>query len=393
MLSYPWTIAEHGIERTIHSIKHDLHADRLYVAVNYHSGRLFQPLSGRKITMRHEATHSFPPDAACYPAGWTLPTDEGTSYGAPDVQWHIRKACEDAGVEYHAWVVGLHNSSIGRTHPECCMHNAFGDVYDFGLCPANPLAVSYVCGLVQDVCAHLQPASVLMEAHGFLGFVHGHHHEKVMSRLGPVCEYLLSLCFCPSCKMAAQAAEIDVDRLQMRVRHRIETLSEQERGSVSGEFTQAELACLLMEDEELYAYNRMRMDQVSKLVSALKRIVKERNSKLVVMPAYMSSNSWIEGTSLSKLASIVDGFMILTYFADADKIKADIEWLRLFVGETPITVCLNAGAPSTVSGGALQGSVRAALACDPAGIAYYNLSLLTRTRLGWIGEANRMIRS
>lgn len=106
ILSYPWTIAEQGVDRTVAFIKNELHADSLYVSVNYHSGRLFQPLSAQKVNMRHQATHSFRPDASLYPEGISVHLDEGLA--DRDIQRSIRQACLEKGVAYHAWMVGLH---------------------------------------------------------------------------------------------------------------------------------------------------------------------------------------------------------------------------------------------------------------------------------------------
>lgn len=390
ILSYPWTIAEQGVERAVGIIKQELCADSLYVSVNYHSGRLFQPLSEKKVYMRHEATYAFEPDAARYPEGMSPMTDEGIA--GRHTQLAIRQACTEQGVAYRAWMVGLHNSSLGRARNDCCIRNAFGDIYDFALCPSHPVARAYVVGLTEDVCANLDPASLIVEAHGFPGFVHGHHHEKVLGSLGPVCEYLLSLCFCDFCTQAAVRAGMDVVRLQANVREKIGYLIEQERGAIGADFTQGELACLLLEDDDLYRYTRDRIDTVTSLVEEQAHIARKYGKKIVVMPSYISSYSWMEGTSLSRLSAVADGFFALSYFAQPDRVKADLEWIRLFAGDVPCIAGLYGGSPFTSSEGGLRACVHAALSAGASAVAYYNWSLLSRTRLEWIGAVNRSIR-
>lgn len=243
------------------------------------------------------------------------------------------------------------------------------------------------------MCAQLDPQSLIVEAHGFLGFVHGHHHEKVLGSLGPVCEYLLSLCFCDCCKQSASSAGIDAGRLQTNVKARIGYLIEHERGAVGGDFTQAELASLLLEDNDLYRYTRVRIDTVTALVEEQTAITRQYGKKLFIMPAYMSSFSWMEGTSLSRLSAIVDGFFVLGYFAQPEKITADLEWIRLLAGDIPCIAGMYGGSPMTANESGLRACVNAALSAGVSAVAYYNLSLLTRTRLDWIGAVNRAIES
>jgi hypothetical protein len=386
ILSYPWTIAEAGIEQTIQYIKNELNIDSLYVSVNYHSGRLFQPLSRKKVNMRHDSTLSFPHDDANYPKEISLIEDSDNS-----IQQSIRKSCEKNGISYNAWVVGLHNSSIGRAHPDYCVTNVFGDIYDFALCPNHPKSRTYLNGLIHNVCKKLDPASLILENPNFLGFVHGHHHEKVLCSLGSICEYLLSLCFCSHCKQTAVKSGIDVDRLQKNVIQRINYLTEFERGHVEGDFSQTEMASLLLEDYELYQYTHMRIDIVTSLMEELVNTVRRHGKKLYVMPSFISSRSWIEGTSLTRLASIVDGFFILSYFSQPERVKADIEWLKLLTGDAPYIVCFQGGAPTTMSQQGLQSCVHTALNLKPEAITYYNMSLLTKTRLEWIGSINKSL--
>lgn len=389
MFAYPWTLAEQGIEQSIRYLSTELHTDNLYVSVNYHSGRLFQPLSHNKVNMRHDSTFSFAPDPERYPGNLELKVDEGVV--GLDLQRAIRRTCIEYGVAYHAWAIGMHSSAVGRANPEWCVRNAYGDVYDYALCPNHPKSQAYMSGLIEDICANLAPKSVVLESPGFLGFVHGHHHEKMLSRLGPVCEYLLSLCFCSNCMHRAASSVVDVDRLQELVKLRVDRLCEQERGGMGMEFTQAEFACLLLEEPELYRYTMMRMETVTELLARIKSVAHRYGVELWTMPALIASNSWSEGSSLSQLAPVVDGFMALTYYSDPAKVRADLDWLKLFIGDTPYVALFNGGAPATNSASDLRSGVDTALRQGAKGVAYYNMSMLTRSRLEWIGSVNKEI--
>jgi len=83
--------------------------------------------------------------------------------------------------------------------------------------------------------------------------------------------------------------------------------------------------------------------------------------------------------------------MRLSYFPNPAWVKADIEWMRMFARKAPLYSAFNAGGSDAPDEATLQACVAQALRFRPEAIAYYNASLLTRTRLDWIGRINRFI--
>ena len=47
-------------------------------------------------------------------------------------------ALRAAGLQVNAWVVVTHNGRLAAAHPECAVHNAFGDAYPWALCAGSP---------------------------------------------------------------------------------------------------------------------------------------------------------------------------------------------------------------------------------------------------------------
>lgn len=388
---YPWTLDEAGVDEPIRYYKEQAGIDSLYVNCSYHSGRFFQPLSDQRVLTRHDSGISFTPDLSFYPESLRPVVDETAK---PGLHERIRESCEKLGVEYNVWAVGLHNSTLARAHPEYAVTNVFGTKYDYALCPSQPVVRQYLLGLSLNIAASFQPASIAMETPNFLGFVHGHHHELILSRLGPVAEYLLSLCFCDECRRRASEAGIDTEELANVVRQRITDLTERERGGLSAEFTQAELASLLVEEPLVYAYTAMRIRSVTELVRELHGELSGRGVKLIVVPSVFTrpgSKAWMEGTGFGQLDEFVDGFMLLSYFPNPAWVKADIEWLRMFARKAPLYSAFNAGGSDAPDEATLGACVAQALRFRPEAVAYYNASLLTRTRLDWIGRINRSI--
>src|SRR6201999_818641 len=87
----------------------------------------------------------------------------------------------------------------------------FNDPNYYNLCPSNPDARAYVCALVEDVTHAYRPDIVELESPSFMGFAHEYHHEKDGVGLAAEDDFLLSLCFCPSCVAGAAKAGVDAE--------------------------------------------------------------------------------------------------------------------------------------------------------------------------------------
>lgn len=166
-----------------------------------------------------EAAH-----AACYlpirPAVWRgrrLNPLAPSWLPGPDSFGHARDQLRQLPV--HAWTVLTHASALGRLGPDLTVRNAFGETYDYALCPAAEEVAEYAETLVGEVVRHGQVAGVVLEACGPLGVDHlGHHDKTEFARFTLTQRQLLSLCFCLACRGNQRAAGLDSEEVAARVR-------------------------------------------------------------------------------------------------------------------------------------------------------------------------------
>src|SRR5699024_9130225 len=152
--AYPWdVVGDPGAAERLAG----LGAEAVAVAASYHTARTATPRhpGHRFVNARH---------AACYvpvePEAW-----RGTALvpGRPD--WvggdnpfaAARTALNAAGLSVPAWVVLTHNSLLGAAHRDLTVRNAFGEHYEYALCPASPEVRDYCARLVAQVVALGEP--------------------------------------------------------------------------------------------------------------------------------------------------------------------------------------------------------------------------------------------
>ena len=119
----------------------------------------------------------------------------------------------------------LHNTRLAMADPECAPQNAFGDRMLNSLLPGAPDVRTYAVALAADVARYGLEA-IKLEAVQYLGYDHGNHHERSFVPLSPNVRFLLGLCFCAHCLAAAQAANVDAERVRAVCRARIEAVLE-----------------------------------------------------------------------------------------------------------------------------------------------------------------------
>ncbi|MFB7516240.1 hypothetical protein [Streptomyces sp. NPDC056144] len=189
------------------------------LAAAYHSTRALSPRhpAHRIVTAEHAAV-LYPPDPARwadralrpYPAGEWAP---GDAYG------RAAEALEGTGLDVHSWVVLAHNSRLGAEHPETSVVNAYGDRYPWAPCVARPDVRAFLVELAAEAAVRPGAAGTELESCGWYGFAHLHAHDKTSGvPLGEREQYLMSLCFCPSCREGYGNGGADPDVLAAAVR-------------------------------------------------------------------------------------------------------------------------------------------------------------------------------
>jgi hypothetical protein len=200
------------------------------LASAYHSTRALTPRHPRHriVTAEHAAV--------LYPAGerWqgrALRPYAAGDWAPGDAFGEAAAALADAGLEVHTWVVLAHNSRLGAEHPETSVVNAYGDRYPWAPCIAQPATRTYLVDLAAEAAVRPGAAGTELESLGWYGFAHLHAHDKTGGvGLGDAGQYLMSLCFCGTCR-AGYGTGTDADELAAAVRDALEPVW---RGAPSG---------------------------------------------------------------------------------------------------------------------------------------------------------------
>ncbi|MFG2355656.1 hypothetical protein [Streptomyces sp. NPDC048521] len=201
-----------------------LGVEQVTLASAYHSTRALTPRHPRhRIVTAEYAAVLYPPGDRWagrglrpYPAGRWAP---GNAYG------EAAEALVEAGLEVHTWVVLAHNSRLGAEHPDTSVVNAYGDRYPWAPCIAQPATRAYLVDLAAEAAVRPGAHGTELESLGWYGLQHLHAHDKTSGvGLGEAGQYLMSLCFCPSCRAGYGGQGLDADELAAAVRTALEPL-------------------------------------------------------------------------------------------------------------------------------------------------------------------------
>ncbi|MEV6741866.1 hypothetical protein AB0N14_35205 [Streptomyces sp. NPDC051104] len=216
---YPWDV--NGDPEAPHRIA-ALGVRQATLASAYHSTRALTPRHPRHriVTARHAAV-LYPTDARWegrtprpHPAGDWAP---GDAFG------EAARALTAAGLEVHSWVVLAHNSRLGEEHPGTSVVNAYGDRYPWAPCIAQPATRAYLVDLAAEAAVRPGARGTELESLGWYGLAHLHAHDKIGGvTLGDAGQYLMSLCFCPSCGEGYGRHGLDAEELAAAVRAALE---------------------------------------------------------------------------------------------------------------------------------------------------------------------------
>ncbi|WP_086769468.1 hypothetical protein [Streptomyces bobili] len=216
---YPWDV--NGDPRAPGRIA-ALGVGQVTLAAAYHSTRALTPRHPRhRIVTAEHAAVLYPVDGRWdgralrpHPAGDWAP---GDAYG------EAAAALAQAGLEVHSWVVLAHNSRLGAEHPDTSVVNAYGDRYPWAPCIAQPATRAYLVDLAAEAAVRPGAAGTELESLGWYGLQHLHAHDKTGGvGLGEAGQYLMSLCFCPSCRSGYGERGLDPDALAAAVRTALE---------------------------------------------------------------------------------------------------------------------------------------------------------------------------
>ncbi|MFD7324502.1 hypothetical protein ACFV9D_25980 [Streptomyces sp. NPDC059875] len=217
---YPWDVVG---DPAAPGLLADLGVAQVTLASAYHSTRALTPRHpGHRIVTAEYAAVLYPPDGARW-SGRSLRPYEAGEWAPGDAYGEAAGALADAGLEVHSWVVLAHNSRLGAEHPGTSVVNAYGDRYPWAPCIAQPDVRACLVDLAVEAAVRPGAAGTELESCGWYGLAHLHAHDKTAGVvLGDREQYLMSLCFCPSCREGYGDEGVDPAALAAAVRGALE---------------------------------------------------------------------------------------------------------------------------------------------------------------------------
>jgi hypothetical protein len=313
----------------------------------------FLPENQRRRWFTTARSHTnYRPDPSRYPRlRPPEPLEDGESVEG------IAPAAAAVGLDRTAWIVLLH-SSLASADPELAVQVLGGPPQPGLLCPSNPGVAEYAVTLVQEIDERFAPEALDLETTGW-GAIPHHPHAKVALPLGASGRFLLSLCFCASCRALASP------ELPAWVARRFES-------ELQGATAAVEVEELLGESAELAVFQAARERVVFDLVREIAGAVRAR----------VHIVHWGEprqaGIDYAALASVADRIVVLGY-SDVGEI-ADAARLA---GAGKVVAGLSVCAPETPDEETFARALAATSTIGVEAISVYNHSLVDRTRLRW----------
>ena len=180
---------------------------------------------------------------------------------------------------------------------------------------------------------------VQLEAFGWMGAGHGHHHERDLTQLRPVEQSLLGICFNPETMKKAKAKGVDAEKARQAVRDVLDAAFREAPDRPANH--PANLAEVEDRSPDLKAYNALRRELASSLVIELKQqALKGTTCKLLMQGGYQP-----------EIAQAADGFSSSAYGRPPEKVlevvrtataKVPADWR----GEFPCFIRLGMGVPA-----------------------------------------------
>lgn len=380
LFAYPWDIADMGVSQFSEECL-ELGVNRLHVTTVYHSGKFLLPRNRRrKVHLLESGTAWVPLNlSALEPMRPVL---------SPLAKAGWLEELAGTGVPLSAWTVFHHSSSLGMSNPSWTVRNVYGDAYSYALCPSYDQVCDYSTSLAKSVAGLGYFDTVDLESIGFLGYVHGHHHEVAAGPLGPLEHFLLSLCFCDACRAAAEREGIDARWLSAQITELLDRKLNADDSNAAARTNMEQIASLLAQVPELFPFVQMRINRVTGLV---RRIAAEV-SPVRVAPFTSSfvgspSNIWMEGISIRDLRDVSDSFQMLAYTSDSGAVNDDLLFcLSQAKDPKKLNLTLNLGLPITPSLGDAISKVRFAKEHGVTRFSFFSYGFLGVGRLQWIAE-------
>jgi len=385
MWTYPWDIQDIGHDTVARELSERSGMNTISLATSYHAGRFLQPRSPRrKAYFPEDGTIYFQPTARRWDKLTIQPKVADVISEGGDVLAELIRRRDGGDLKVSCWTVCLHNTRLGMLHPHAVTRNAFGDPNYYSLCPSNADARAYVRALVEDISHAYRPDMIELETPTFMGFAHEYHHEKDGVGLTAEDDFLLSLCFCPSCLASAAQAGVDGEAARRLVCAWIDETCE--RATPQPRFPDFPARGLdtFAPWPQLHAFLTWRFQPVTSLVAELREVAHPA-TRIVVIDL---KEGWLGGSDLASIGKACDGVILSAYGMEAEQVPELLATGRKVLGPDKfLGTCYRLYYPEMSSSEVLAAKVAPARAAEVDGINFYNYGLIPAARLDWIGAA------
>jgi hypothetical protein len=372
-----WDLQDEGVDRVLGWMR-ESGLNQMLIAGSYHSGWFVHPRKERRrLYMTEGGVLYFPPDPKIFRA---TPIEPEVAAVARETNW-LRRAGEQLdryGLRMASWTIGVHSTRLGLRYPQYTQHTAYGDSLPHALSIGHDAVREYLKAICRDLATNYPMYGVQLEAFGWMGVNHGHHHERDLTELRPFEGSLLSTCFNPETMKKANAKGIDAQKARDAVRSVLDAAFRESPGRPANHPTS--VAEVEDRSPELEAYNRFRRDLANDLIVEIKQqALKGTACKLLLQSGYQA-----------EVAHVVDGFACGAYGQPPEKVLEIVRRATSAVpsgwtGDYPCFIRLGMGVPASAA--QLRAIVTAVKDGGSTGPVFYNYSESPPRMLGWIKAA------
>jgi hypothetical protein len=383
--AYPVDLLDAGVDAALDEIA-SLGAQRISLAATYHAGRLLLPHNPKRaVHFLEDGVAYFKVDPSRYRALALAPvTARAVADG--DLFGDTRERARARGVQLDAWVVGTHNSRLGRMYPGHTIRNVFGDQYSYALCPAHPAVRAYLIALCREIAETCQPSAIELESFGYMGFTHRSHHDKAAIPVDDIHEFLLSICACADCLAACRHLGADAERLVARARE--ELMSYFDRGGPVGATDALEPSLWRVLGDDLHRL----LDARTRIVATLLASVREAVPRNVALRLTASPSPYITGAAagidFARVRDHVESVIVDLFTPSVHDMLALVRGAKASAATTPGVIGnVRAHWPDVSTGDDFVAKIAALHDEGVSGIRCYHYGLVPRRNLAWIKRA------
>ena len=361
------------------------------LALNYHASRDFLIRQGPRLEYLKDGFHYYKPNLLSYPEVSLFPAQEDY-WPTSELLERVISVGKEMNFEIVAWGVFLHNSALGKTHPDATVQNALGNNFLSELCPSNVLVQNYVIGLVSDLASR-GISSLAIESLHFHGTRHGEHHERFFLEMSAITEFLLSLCFCFSCVSRFGDAGGDGIELKAAATKALQTFLDGSDPWIGLPLTKETLAEIL--GSEVLTFLKIREATVSSLYERVLKIAAAKNvtTRLIDQSPLIDSAStrpldlsWTIGIDSATVRKVVDIYEPLIYQQTPEMVEELCAHYQNQLGGSLIPI-LRPTFPDNTNQESLIEKVKRIRGLGLNDIDFYLLDTMRPRDLTWISRA------